>query len=66
MTFEFFTLSERENDNAVGKNLDSDGGNQIGILFWCSLTCVSYGYVSVIGNLGSSKQSHCQMPDGLV
>lgn len=46
MTFEYLILSERQNGNAVGRNLDADRKNQTGKLLY-SFTCVSYGYLSM-------------------
>lgn len=67
MTFHYLTLSERKKGNAVGRTLDADRGNQIGKLFviffhMCQLWLFPY----VLGNLGSSKQSHCLTPHALV
>lgn len=42
VTSEFWTLSEREDDNAVGRNMDADRGNQFGKLFY-SFIHVGYG-----------------------
>lgn len=46
MTFEYLILSERENGNAFGRNLDANRKSQIGKPLY-SFTCVSYGYLSM-------------------
>lgn len=56
VTSEFWTLSEREDDNAFGRNMDADRGNQIGKLFY-SFTHVGYGCLGTSQKSGSSQQS---------